>query len=79
MYYNNNVLHIYDSVNVKCLKDEHKVFIKKLFPNISDLMITFEIVPSQQNCYDCGVFAIAFAVSILFNVCPCRLRYDVSQ
>ena len=77
MYYN-NVLHIYDSVNAKCLKDEHKVFIKKLFPNISNLLITFEVVQSQKNFYDCGVFAIAFAASIRCNVCPCSLRY-VSQ
>ena len=27
MYYSNNIIHIYDSLNVKCLKDEDKVFI----------------------------------------------------
>ena len=28
--------------------------------------------------YDCGVFAIAFAVSILYSICPCCLTYDIS-
>ena len=68
MYYSNNIIHIYDSLNVKCLKGEDKVFINRLFPNNPELKITFETVQSQTNSYNCGIFAIAFAISILFNI-----------
>ena len=44
MYYSNNIIHIYDSLNVKCLKEEDKVFINKLFPNNPELKITFATV-----------------------------------
>ena len=32
MYCSNNIIHIYDSLNVKCLKED-KVFINRLSPN----------------------------------------------
>lgn len=79
MYYNNKTIHIYDSLNARCLQNEHKIFINRLFPNNSDLKITFETVQSQNNTYDCGIFAIAFVVSILFNICPCSLSFDIFQ
>ena len=46
MYYSNNIIHIYDIHNVKCLKEEDKVFINRLFPNNPELKITFETVQS---------------------------------
>ena len=79
MYYSNNIIHIYDSLNVKCVKEEHKVFINRLFPNNPELKITFETVQSETNSYDCRIFAIAFAISILFNIWPCCLSFDISQ
>ena len=80
IYYSNSIIHIYDSLNVKCLKEEDKVFINGLFPNNSELKITFETVQSETNSYDCRIFAIAFAISIcLFNICPCSLSFDISQ
>ena len=79
MYYSNNIIHIYDSLNAKCVKEEDKVFINRLFPNNPELKITFETVQSQTNSYDCGIFAIAFAISILFNICPCSLSFDITQ
>ena len=79
MYYSNNIIHIYDSLNVECLKEEDKVFINRLFPNNPELKITFETVQSETNSYDCRIFAIAFAISILFNICPCSLSFDISQ
>ena len=66
IYYSNNIIHIYDSLNVTCLKEEDKVFINRLFPNNPELKISFE-----TNSYDCRIFAIAFAISLLFNICPC--------
>ena len=38
MYYSNNIIHIHDSLNVKCLKEEEKVFINRLFPNNPELL-----------------------------------------
>lgn len=38
--------------------------------------ITFLTVQQQPNGNDCGVFAIAFAVSLLFNIEPDKVRYD---
>ncbi|OXU17575.1 hypothetical protein TSAR_015488, partial [Trichomalopsis sarcophagae] len=67
MYYKDNIIHIYDSLNVGFLHDEHKVYINRLFPNNSNLKIIFEQVQSQTNNYDCGIFSIAFIASILFN------------
>jgi len=34
------------------------------------------MVQSQPNGNDCGVFAIAFAVSLLFNLQPNKIIYD---
>ena len=52
MYY--SIYIYYDSLNVKCLKEENKVFINRLFPNNPELKITFETVQSQTNSYHCG-------------------------
>ena len=79
MCYSNNIIHIYDSLNVKCLKEEDKVYINRVFPNNPELKITFEKVQSETNSYDCRIFAIAFAIFILFNICPCSLFFDISQ
>jgi len=38
--------------------------------------VKFPIVQSQSNAYDCGVFAIAFAVSLLFGLRPDTVIYD---
>ena len=53
MYYSNKIIHIYDSLNVKYLKEEDTVFINRLFPNNPELKITFETVQSETNSYDC--------------------------
>ena len=79
MYYSNNIIHIYDNLNVKCVHEEDKVFINRLFPNNPELKITFETAQSETNSYDCRISAIAFAISILFNICPCSLSFDISQ
>lgn len=34
---------------------------------------------SQTNSYDCGVFAIANVISLVNDICPCRIEYDISQ
>lgn len=79
LYYNDNIIHIYDSINKKDLDDDHKIVINRLFPNKNNLRITFEQVQNQTNSYDCGIFAIAFAVAIVFNICPCSVEFDISK
>lgn len=32
----------------------------------------------QPNCNDCDVFEVAFATSLLFNIKPEKVKYDVS-
>ena len=73
IWYFDNIIHIYDSLNSKHLNSDQMIFINRLFPNKINLQIVFETVQDQNNTYDCGIFAIAFAVSIIFNSCPCVL------
>ena len=77
MYYCNDIIHIYDSFNQKCLTEDQMIYINRLFPNKNNLKITFETVQQQDNIYDCGIFSIAFVISLIFNVCPCGLIFDI--
>lgn len=76
IFYNENVIHVYDSSNNKGLHDDHKIYLNRLFPNAKNLKIVFEEVQNQGNNYDCGVFAIAFATALLNNQCPCTIRFE---
>jgi len=40
--------------------------------------VIFLNVQQQSNCSDCGVFAIVFVISLLFNIKPEKVKYDVS-
>ena len=42
---------------------------------IDEEFIEFPRVQTQPNTRDCGVFAIAFAVSLLFNILPDKVTY----
>ena len=68
---------IYDSLNNKKLHEHHKQFLKKLFPtyNFEKNPVQFPTVQYQPNGNDCGVFAIAFAISLLFICAGCRYAY----
>lgn len=79
-YYNTKQIIIYDSLNSKKLHADHDIYIKKLFPfhNFENEPIQFPTVQGQPNGYDCGVFAIAFAVSILYELRPETIRYKHS-
>ena len=79
IYYSNFVIHVYDSFNMNTLTDDCKIFINRMFPNNSNLRIVFEEVQYQINPYDCGVFAIAFTVAMIYNYCPCGLIFDISK
>lgn len=79
IYYKNGVIHVYDSMMTKFLNNDQKIYLNRLFPNNRNLKIAFENVQRQNNPYDCGVFAIAFAISIIYNVCPCGLSFDINK
>lgn len=77
-YYDTKDIFIYDSLNKKELHKDHELFWRRLFPNypFDTNLVKFPTVQSQLNCDDCGVFAIAFATSLLFNIKPENVRYD---
>ena len=79
-YYDTKDIYIYDSFNSKMLSDCQKQFLDKLFPTYDFIKcpVKFPFVQEQPNTHDCGVFAIAFAVSLFFNTKPENVRYDVS-
>lgn len=75
-YYNTEAIFIYDSLNQKRLHRSHEIYLKKLFNHFLHLPIYFPEVQCQDNAVDCGVFAIAFATSILFEKLPSTIIYD---
>ncbi|XP_066600006.1 putative autophagy-related protein 11 [Prorops nasuta] len=77
-FYDGKSIYIYDSLNRKSLHAHHEIFLKKLFPfyNINNESVIFPVVQSQRNGNDCGVFAIAFATSLLYNIKPNEVLYD---
>ena len=79
-YYDTKNICIYDSSNKRKLHKHHEQFLRRLFPfyPFDKKSIIFPTVQQQPNCSDCGVFAIAFAISLLYNIKPEKVRYDVS-
>ncbi|XP_067216884.1 uncharacterized protein [Linepithema humile] len=77
-YYDKKNIFIYDSFNIKKLHKDHEQFLIHLFPfySFDKQPVKFPTVQNQPNCNDCGVFAIAFAISLLFNIKPEKVRYD---
>lgn len=76
-YYDTKNIYIYDSLNQRNLHEHHKQFLKKLFPTypFDKRSVKFPIVQQQPNSNDYGVFAIAFAISLLFNIKPEKVKY----
>ena len=79
-YYNGQYLYIYDSLNLQNLHVHHKTYLERLYPFLSldSNLIKFPKNQSQVNGVDCGVHAIANAVSLYFNICPDSVNYDIS-
>lgn len=77
-YYDTKMIYIYDSLNLKRLHVHHRIFLEKLYPYYAfhEQSIQFPNVQKQPNGNDCGVFAIAFAVSLLFDLRPDTITYD---
>ena len=77
-YYDTNCLYIYDSLNNKTLHESHILFLRRLYPDLDEIRIVFPEVQSQMNSIDCGVHAIAIAISLLFNIKPETVKYNRS-
>jgi len=79
-YYDTKNIFIYDSLNNKKLHRHHEQFLRKLFPtyNFEKKPVQFPTVQYQPNGNDCCVFAIAFAISLLFNIKPEKVKYNHS-
>ncbi|KYN08276.1 hypothetical protein ALC62_00741 [Cyphomyrmex costatus] len=77
-YYDRKNIFIYDSLNIKRLHEHHELFLKRLFLtyDFNKNPIKFPTVQHQLNYSDCGVFAIAFAILLLFNIQPDKVKYE---
>lgn len=78
VYYDGSFLHVYDSLGWK-LNMDHKIFLKRIFPDFEELIVIYEKVQKQQKKFNCGLFAIANIISIIFGICPCLVEYKESQ
>ena len=52
---------------------------KHLFPYINLENVQFPEVQHHLNGIDCGVYAIAFNVSLLFGLKPNTIKYDLNK
>lgn len=77
-YYDDNVIHVYDSLNRNYVTDDQLKFLKQLFFPF-DFSIIYHPVQEQTNDKDCGVFAIAFAVELVFEGDPSNKKFLVPQ
>lgn len=70
-------IYIYDSLNSKLLYTHHQIYLEKLYRFYfhERQQIRFPTVQLQPNNNDCGVFAIAFAVSF-FSLQPDKVMYN---
>jgi len=81
-YYDTKYIFIYDLLYSNNLDENHLIMLTRLFPTYDfqkKNSIIFPLVQKQPNSNDCGVFAIAFAVSLLFNIKPEKVKYDWSK
>lgn len=73
-------VNLYDSLNAGMVKPSlQKQITSIMVASSRSLRINVEPVQRQQNGTDCGVFALAFATSLLHGQDPSKVIYDVSQ
>lgn len=77
-YYNSKIIYIYDSLNLIRLHIYHKIYLEKLYPFylFNKKSIKFLTIQLQPNSDNCGLFAIAFAVSLLFGQQLDKVMYN---
>ncbi|XP_044003627.1 uncharacterized protein LOC122849104 isoform X2 [Aphidius gifuensis] len=75
-YYDGDLIHIYDSVNNSNLDNQIIKKLRMLYGNAFDEeTVEFHRVQKQPNSYDCGVFAIANAVTLALGGNPEMTTY----
>ena len=69
---------MYDSLYNDFIDDEVEQQVKDLLP---DNFVGIEVVPVQQqmNGSDCGVFAVAFATCLVFELNPSDFMFDIPR
>lgn len=67
---------VYDSLYTTVDVQTH-VLLKKLFG--SDITVKMPVMQFQEGSTDCGLFAIAVVVALLYGVDPSARAYDQSQ
>ena len=75
--YQNDVCHVYDSLNNGKLSSNNKRHIASLCQYEGEkFTINIQPVQQQDNGVDCGLYAVAFATSLAFGDDPVKLFYN---
>ena len=71
-------VNLYDSLYNDIIDDEVEQQVKDLLP---DNFVGIEVVPVQQqmNGSDCGIFAVAFATCLVFELNPSDFMFDIPR
>lgn len=79
-FYDMKNIFIYDSLNNKRMHKHHEIFLKRLFSTypFDTCPVQFPTVQHQPNSNDSGVYAITFAISLLYNIKPENIKYNHS-
>ena len=75
-------LRVYDSLpggKYDNLVDEEKEYIRLRYPTIRENDITFEKVQQQPVGVSCGIYAYAFATSVVMGRDPSKERYSIDE
>ena len=79
-YYNGQVL-IFDSLYMptyESLAAEEQNFLQKRYKKISNFNVIPKAVTKQPDGTSCGVYAVAFATSLILGKDPCCVRYSTN-
>lgn len=78
VYHEDNIIRFFDSLGQKINVDQ-KLYLSRIFPNFKEIIVVEELCQIQKKAFNCGLFAIANTVSLLFGVCPCRVQFIESE
>ena len=62
-YYDTNTIWILDPLNLQRLHCHHLIYLRSIYPYISEVPIKYVKVQGQRNAVECGVYSIAYAIS----------------
>jgi len=72
-------LHVYDSIpgcTYNNLVAKEKRYIHRRYPKIRQSDIIFEKVDTQPDARSCGIYAAAFATTVVLGANPCNVQYS---